>query len=306
MKFIDLFAGIGGMRLAFEDFGTCVFSSEIDKKACDTYQLNFGERPHGDITKIDAKDIPDHDILLAGFPCQALSMAGKRLGFEDARGTMFFEIARILREKKPRAFLLENVKGLTHKPFRREFTTILNILDELGYNVEWKVLSSKGLVPQNRERVYIVGMDRIVNFLKFEWPILPDKGPPVKSILEDNADDKYTLPDGTWNHFQRKKEKYGHGKSGGFSYNILDLETYGRTLLTKDISNNLIFQEEKNPRQFTTRECARYQGFPETFKIPDNLGKETTYKQFGNSVAVPVVNRIAKQMMKALERVPFS
>ena len=308
-RFIDLFAGIGGIRTAFEPYGQCVFSCEWDVKAAETYEANFGEKPVGDIRAVDEKEVPDHDILLAGFPCQPFSIAGvskkqslgRAHGFlDETQGTLFFEIARILKEKQPQAFLLENVKNLKSHDKGKTFKVIKNVLEELGYTVYADVLNAKGLVPQNRERIYIVGFKKP---LKFKFPAIPKEGPALRTILEDNVDDKYTLSDKLWEYLQAYKEK--HAKKGnGFGYGLADLDSYSRTLSAryyKDGSEILIPQGEgKNPRRLTPRECARLQGFPETFKIV--VSNTAAYKQFGNSVAVPVVRLIAQSMIQAIER----
>ncbi|SOC08365.1 DNA (cytosine-5)-methyltransferase 1 [Ureibacillus xyleni] len=307
-KFIDLFAGIGGIRLAFEEYGQCIFSCEWDVKAQETYHANFGETPVGDIRTVDEKEIPNHDILLAGFPCQPFSIAGvskknslgRNHGFlDETQGTLFFDIARIIREKHPQAFLLENVKNLRSHDKGNTFKVIKNILEnELGYTVYDAVLNAKGLVPQNRERIYIVGFKKP---LKFEFPEIPKEGPPLRSILEENVEDKYTLSDKLWAYLQAYKEK--HAKKGnGFGYGLADLDSYSRTLSAryyKDGSEILIPQEGKNPRRLTPTECARLQGFPDTFKIV--VSNTAAYKQFGNSVAVPVVRLIAEKMIQAIE-----
>ncbi|WP_138418251.1 DNA (cytosine-5-)-methyltransferase [Aquibacillus sediminis] len=309
-RFIDLFAGIGGIRIAFEPYGECVFSSEWDMKAQETYDANFNEKPVGDIRTVNAENIPNHDILLAGFPCQPFSLAGvskkKSLGMkhgflDETQGTLFFDIARIIKEKQPQAFLLENVKNLRSHDKGNTFKVIKKVLEEeLGYTVYADVLNAKGLVPQNRERIYIVGFKKP---LKFEFPEIPKQGPPLKSILENNVDEKYTLSDKLWNYLQAYKEK--HAKKGnGFGYGLADLDSNSRTLSAryhKDGSEILIPQGDgKNPRRLTPRECARLQGFPETFKIV--VSNTAAYKQFGNSVAVPVVERIAENMIYAIER----
>ncbi|WP_318582773.1 DNA (cytosine-5-)-methyltransferase [Bacillus paranthracis] len=309
-RFIDLFAGVGGIRLAFQPYGTCVFSCEWDVKAQETYKANFGEQPHGDIRSIDEKkDIPPHDILLAGFPCQPFSIAGvskkKSLGREhgfldETQGTLFWDIARIIKEKQPQAFLLENVKNLRSHDKGKTYKVIKNVLEkELGYTVYDEVINAKGLVPQNRERIYIVGFKKPI---KFEFPDIPKEGPPLRVILEETVDEKYTLSDKLWSYLQAYKEK--HAKKGnGFGYSLADLDSYSRTLSAryyKDGSEILIPQEGKNPRKLTPRECARLQGFPEDFKI--EVSDTAAYKQFGNSVAVPVVWRIAERMIQAIER----
>ncbi|WP_088034861.1 DNA (cytosine-5-)-methyltransferase [Evansella clarkii] len=308
-KFIDLFAGIGGIRLAFQPYGTCVFSCEWDVKAQETYEANFHEKPVGDIRSVDEKEVPDHDILLAGFPCQPFSIAGvskkKSLGREhgfldDTQGTLFFDIARIIKEKQPEAFLLENVKNLRSHDKGNTFKVIKKVLEEeLGYTVYADVLNAKGLVPQNRDRIYIVGFKKK---LKFDFPEIPKVGPPLRDILENDVDNKYTLSDKLWKYLQEYKEK--HSKKGnGFGFGLADLNSYTRTLSAryyKDGSEILIPQGEgKNPRRLTPRECARLQGFPETFKIV--VSNTAAYKQFGNSVAVPVVSLIAEKMIHSIE-----
>ena len=308
-RFIDLFAGIGGIRTAFEPYGHCVFSCEWDVKAQETYEANFGEKPVGDIRSVNEKEIPDHDILLAGFPCQPFSIAGvskkqslgRQHGFlDETQGTLFFDIARIIKEKQPQAFLLENVKNLRSHDKGKTFKVIINVLEELGYTVYSEVLNAKGLVPQNRERIYIVGFKKP---LKFEFPQVPKEGPSLQTILEEDVDEKYTLSDKLWDYLQAYKEK--HAKKGnGFGYGLADLNSYSRTLSAryyKDGSEILIPQGEgKNPRRLTPRECAHLQGFPETFKIV--VSNTAAYKQFGNSVAVPVVRLIAEKMVQAIER----
>lgn len=309
-RFIDLFAGIGGMRLAFEEFGPCVFSSEWDTKARETYQKNFLDTPYGDIKKIEAKSIPDHEILLAGFPCQPFSLAGvskknslgKKHGFlDETQGTLFFDIARIIKEKRPQAFLLENVKNLRGHDKGKTFEVIRKVLEEeLGYTVYSSVINAKGLVPQNRERIYIVGFKKP---LKFTFPDFPEKGLPINEILEDNVDDKYTLSDKLWKYLQAYKEK--HNKKGnGFGYGLVDFNSHSRTLSAryhKDGSEILIPQgDNKNPRRLTPRECARLQGFPESFKI--EVSDTAAYKQFGNSVALPVIQKLARSIIYTIEK----
>lgn len=308
-KFIDLFAGIGGIRLAFEEYGECVFSCEWDVKAQETYFANFYETPFGDIRKINEKEIPDHDILLAGFPCQPFSIAGvskknslgRAHGFlDETQGTLFFDIARIIKEKQPQAFLLENVKNLKSHDKGRTYRVIKKALEnDLGYTVYDKIINAKGLVPQNRERIYIVGFKKPI---KFQFPSLPDKGPALRTILEDEVDEKYTLSDKLWKYLQAYKEKH-EAKGNGFGYGLADLDSYSRTLSAryyKDGSEILIPQKGKNPRKLTPRECARLQGFPDSFKIV--VSNTAAYKQFGNSVAVPVVRLIAEKMIQAIEQ----
>lgn len=310
--FIDLFAGIGGIRIAFEPYGECVFSSEWDVKAQETYKANFDEIPNGDIRNIDATEIPSHDILLAGFPCQPFSIAGvsklkslkRKHGFlNETQGTLFFEIARILEYRRPEAFLLENVKNLRSHDKGKTFKVIMNVLEnDLEYTVYTKVINAKGLVPQNRERIYIVGFK---SPLKFSFPEIPEEGPPLRDILESHVDDKYTLSDKLWNYLQSYAAKH-KAKGNGFGFGLADLNSYSRTLSAryyKDGSEILIPQKGRNPRRLTPKECARLQGFPEGFKIP--VSDTAAYKQFGNSVAVPVVEKVAEQMIKSLEKNEF-
>ena len=302
--FIDLFAGIGGMRIAFEKSGgRCVFSSEWNKFSQQTYEANFGDVPDGDITKIKARDIPNHDILVGGFPCQPFSIAGvsskkalgRKHGFEDeTQGTLFFDIARIIREKKPKAFLLENVKNLKSHDKGNTFRVIMKVLrEDLGYDVHYKIVDASSVVPQHRERIFIVGFRKPMDF---EFPKLIDKRPKLGDILEKNVDGKYTLTDGTWKALQRHKEI--HSKKGnGFGYSMADRDSIAKTLSAryyKDGAEILIPQGKKNPRRLTPRECALLMGFPKSFKI--QVSDNQAYRQFGNAVVVPVVKEIAKSI----------
>ena len=308
-RFIDLFAGIGGIRIPFLELGgECVFSSEWDKFSQKTYRVNFGETPAGDITKIDAKSIPDFDILLGGFPCQPFSQAGLHKGFADTRGTLFFEIERILEEKRPYAFLLENVKQLRGHDGGRTLSVIMEHLHALNYHAEYKVLRAADFgVPQIRERIYIIGLNKekfnIPDDYEFPYPEPQGKKTRVGDILEKDVDEKYTISDRLWEgHQRRKKENHKNGK--GFGYALFNEDsTYTSTISAryyKDGSEILIEQEGRNPRKLTPRECARLQGFPESFIIP--VSDAQAYKQFGNSVAVPVIRAIAKKMDAELER----
>lgn len=308
IKIIDLFAGIGGIRLGFEQaFGKdleCVFTSEIDKFAIQTYTENFGnDNIYGDITKISEKDIPEHDILLAGFPCQPFSQAGLKKGFKDTRGTLFFDIERILISKKPKAFLLENVKQLKGHDKGNTLKVILQHLNDAGYKTYVKVLAAKDFgIPQNRERIYIVGfLDKTVDF-KFPEPI--KKETKVGDILEKNPNEKYTISDKLWAGHQRRKLMHKE-KGNGFGYGLFnENSSYTNTISAryyKDGSEILIEQKDKNPRKLTPREAARLQGFPETYKI-DAVSDNQLYKQFGNSVCVPVIEKIAEEVKTSLER----
>ncbi len=303
-KFIDLFAGVGGIRIPFQELGgECVFTSELDKYAQITYETNFNDKPQGDITKIHEEDIPNFDILLAGFPCQAFSIAGKRLGFEDTRGTLFFDIARIIKYHRPKAFLLENVKGLINHNKKQTFKTIKETLYELGYNVHFKVLNAKKFgVPQNRERIYIVGF---LDSVEFNFPLDLNISVKLGDILDEQVDDRYTISDKLWESHQARKQR-NREKGWGFGYSLFTEESeYTSTISAryyKDGSEVLIAQENKNPRKLTPREASRLQGFPENFIIP--VSDTQAYKQFGNSVAVPVIRAVAKEMLYSLNLIP--
>jgi DNA (cytosine-5)-methyltransferase 1 len=313
-RFIDLFAGIGGMRMAFEARGgRCAFSSEWDRYCQRTYFENFGIVPQGDITKIDEDDIPDHDVLLAGFPCQPFSIAGvskknslgRAHGFLDVtQGTLFFDVVRIIARKRPKAFLLENVKNLRGHDGGRTWSVIMSALDELGYAVFSKVLDGRIFVPQHRERVFIAGFDRKrygmnVPF-NFEMP-RPEVLPKLSDILTEKADEKYTLSDRLWEYLQEYAQKH-RSRGNGFGYGLADPNDATRTLSAryyKDGSEILIPQKDKNPRRLTPRECARLQGYEDSFKIP--VSDTQAYKQFGNSVVVPLVSAVAKNLIACLE-----
>lgn len=306
---IDLFAGIGGMRLAFESAGgQCIFSSEYNPFAQLTYEANFGEKPAGDITEIREDEIPDHDVLVAGFPCQPFSIAGvsKKIslnrphGFLDkTQGTLFFDVARIIHARRPKAFLLENVKNLISHDKGRTLQTILDVLEEEGYSVHWKVVDARWYVPQHRERIYIVGFLKNVDF---KFPDPPQKGPFLGSILQKKVDSKYTLTEKLWNYLKAYAEKH-RALGNGFGYGLFGENDVARTLSAryfKDGSEILVRQKGKmNPRRLTPRECARLMGFPESFKIV--VSDTQAYKQFGNSVAVPVVQSIARSLARSLE-----
>lgn len=312
--FIDLFAGIGGMRLAFEEAGgKCVYSNEWNKFCKMTYYENFGEYPDDDITKVDAESIPDHDVLVAGFPCQPFSIAGvskknslgRATGFEDkTQGTLFFDICRILKAKRPKAFMLENVKNLQSHDKGRTFQIITESLNELDYKIFYKVLDGKNYVPQHRERILIVGFDRkrFGEWFDFEFDITPVSPQPVmKDILQNQVDKKYTLSDNLWNYLQKYAAKH-KAAGNGFGYGIASPDGISRTLSAryyKDGSEILIEQPGKNPRRLTPRECARLQGFPDSFKIP--VSDTQAYRQFGNSVVVPLIADVAGLLIDKLE-----
>lgn len=314
IKFIDLFAGIGGMRLAFEAQGAiCVYSCEYDNSCQKTYQHNFGELPAGDIREVNPFNIPAHDILLAGFPCQPFSIAGvsknnslgRATGFADkAQGTLFFDVVRILNVKRPKAFLLENVKNLKTHDRGRTWQIIKNSLDELDYEIFFSIFDGKIFVPQHRERIFIVGFDRqrYGEKINFDFKIEPPaKIPILRNILEPHVDKKYTLSDKLWNYLQEYAAKH-KSKGNGFGFGLPELTGITRTLSAryyKDGSEILIRQDGKNPRRLTPRECARLQGFPETYKIV--VSDTAAYKQFGNSVVVPLVTAIAGNIVKTLQ-----
>lgn len=329
-SFIDLFAGIGGIRRAFEAIGgECVFTSEWDAYAQKTYAENYrgGHPLDGDITQISEDDIPDHDVLLGGFPCQPFSIAGvskknalgRAHGFADeTQGTLFFDVARIIAKKRPRAFMLENVKNLQSHDKGRTFDVIHRTLrDDLGYQVFYKVIDGAHFVPQHRERIIIVGFrDPVI----FDWDMLnlPAKGMhKLEEILHkksgepnlewdgsnyyDHANhkvlDKYTLTDNLWAYLQNYKKK--HQEAGnGFGFGMVTPDSVTRTLSAryyKDGSEILVNQgSKKNPRRLTPRECARLMGFPDSLRIP--VSDTRAYKQFGNSVVVPVMQAVARAM----------
>ena len=324
--FIDLFAGIGGIRMAFEKFGGhCVFTSEWNKFSQKTYLANFpADETHmfaGDITQVHESDVPDHDVLLAGFPCQPFSIAGvskknalgRPHGFEcTTQGTLFFDVARIIAKKKPKAFILENVKNLVSHDKGNTFKVILQTLrEELGYDVHYKVIDGQHFTPQHRERIIIVGF---LNKNDFSWDklILPANGPRLSSILhpqngsekiEDpfilgdkgKINPKYTLTENLWAYLQSYKEKH-KAAGNGFGFGLVTGESVTRTLSAryyKDGSEILVSQgSRKRPRRLTPRECARLMGYPDTFKIP--VSDTQAYKQFGNSVVVPVITEVAR------------
>lgn len=305
VKFVDLFSGIGGFRVAMEDVGAqCIFSCDIDKWANETYFNNFGEWPKGDISKIETSSIPDHDILCAGFPCQPFSIAGRRLGFADTRGTLFFEVERILHDKKPRAFILENVRGLLNHDKGRTFETIKNSLTGLGYNIFYKILNAKDYgLPQNRERVFVVGFKGVSDFV-FPDPVKLEKYVPdlmERKVVDYEISEKAKLH--IKRHYKNFLEKQGISE---FPTLVTEIRPSRCVIRNDGISpcltakmgtggNNIpVIAEEC--RKLTERECLRLMGFPENFKIKE--GVMQSYKQIGNSVPVPVVRRIAEAVIK--------
>lgn len=307
-KQIDLFAGIGGIRQAFQrQGGYNVYSSEWDKFAQTTYRINFGETPDGDITQVNENDIPDHDILLGGFPCQPFSQAGLHKGFEDARGTLFFDVARIIKAKRPKAFMLENVKQLKGHDRGNTIRVILSVLDELNYYVpDPQVLNAYHFgVPQNRERIIIVGFNKDYlpeDYKEFKYPEgHVDESVRVGDILETNVGDRFTISDKLWQGHQSRKKMHEE-KGNGFGFCLFNEDSkYTSTISAryyKDGSEVLIEQPGKNPRMLTPRECARLQGFTDDFIIP--VSNARSYKQFGNSVCIPVIEAVAKAMLEYL------
>ena len=328
--FIDLFAGIGGMRMGFESAGGhCVFTSEWNKFSRQTYLENF-ECDHeifGDITHVEEGEIPRHDVLLAGFPCQPFSIAGvskknalgQKHGFEcKTQGTLFFDVARILKYHKPAAFLLENVKNLKSHDKGRTFRIICETLDELGYYYDYRVVDAKGYVPQHRERVFIAGFIKDTGFSFDDIDFIPaEQGPKMSAILhpEDGTEEedppyteglkakvasKYTLSKHLWTYLQNYAEKHKQ-RGNGFGFGLVGREDVARTLSAryyKDGSEILIRQNGKRPRRLTPRECARLMGFdsPSSSKFEIKVSDTQAYQQFGNAVVVPVVAAIARQM----------
>lgn len=300
-RFIDLFAGIGGIRLGFESVGGyCVFSSEIDKDACRAYEANFGEYPFGDITKVNAKDIPDFDILLGGFPCQAFSIIGKKEGFaNETCGTLFFEIERILKERRPAAFMLENVRNLVAHDKGHTFLVIKEHLEALGYHVYAKVLNALDYgVPQKRERIIIVGFIDDVDF-SFPEPVPLSERKTLADILESDVDKKYYVRDVIKESRLKRLKDKDYPKPYISHENIARTVTphpYSSALRAGASANYILINDERRP---TERELLRIQGFPEDYKIVCSYGK--VKKQTGNSVAVPVIKAVAKEMLRSLK-----
>lgn len=312
LKFIDLFAGIGGFRIALEkENAKCVFSSEWDDYAQITYKENFGEIPSGDITKINEKEIPEHDILCGGFPCQAFSISGKQRGFNDTRGTLFFDIARIVKYQKPKVVFLENVKNLMKHYHGNTLKIILKTLDDLGYNVFYQVLVASHFgVPQARERIYIVCFRKDLGITNFQFPKPNYKRIFIKDILEEDEKARDCIVNRTDLIFWKRDEtpslnpiqigQINNGGQGERIYSInghaITLSAYGGGVAGKTGA----YLVSGKIRRLTPRECARVQGFPEWFKIP--VTKFQAYKQFGNSVSVPVVESIFKKIKEYLSQ----
>lgn len=311
MKFIDLFAGIGGIRMAFERVGAeCVFSSEWNRFAQQTYAANFGETPHGDIRSIEASEIPAHDILCGGFPCQPFSIAGvskkismgRKHGFEDEeQGNLFFEILRIAEFHKPQLLFLENVRNLISHDKGRTLQTVQMLLTQAGYHVSWQLYDAAAFVPQHRERIIIIGC-------RTQSIVMPPKlireMIPLKSILQSRVDPRYTLSDKLWTYLQHHAAKHQE-RGNGFGFGLADRNGITRTLSAryyKDGSEILIPQRDHNPRRLSPRECARIMGFPESFIIP--VSDTQAYRQFGNSVCVPMMEYVARGVVAQLIQKP--
>jgi DNA (cytosine-5)-methyltransferase 1 len=307
--FIDLFAGIGGFRIAMQEKGgRCVFSSEWDVYAQKTYEANFGEAPYGDIREIPAESIPDHDILCAGFPCQPFSLAGISArnslntahGFAcEIQGTLFFEIVRIIHFKRPKIIFLENVKNIVKHDDGKTFSIIKNTIESMGYSFSHEIIDSSSLVPQRRVRCYIVCI-RDGN-TRFTFPKIEGVPLALKMILDEKVDDSFTISSKLWEGHQRRTQR-NLDRGTGFTAFCADLDRPSNTIVArygKDGKECLIPQDNKNPRMLTPRECARLQGFPENFVIP--VAKTAAYRQFGNSVVIPVIRKIAENILSYLE-----
>ena len=316
-KFIDLFAGIGGFRTGFQNAGfDCVFTSEINKACQDVYETNFGERPFGDITKIDPTFIPDFDILLAGFPCQPFSISGKKMGFEDTRGTLFFDVCRIIEEKQPRVVVLENVKHLIHHDKKRTFSTILKALTALGYNVTHKILNAKDFgLPQNRERIFIIGTKK--NYFDFA-KLRKKKKVILRDFLDESGDfefvdkSEYTLIDAPKDQDSglifvgyRNKNIWKTGVRENTEHlsrvhrqpnRIYSIDGTHPTIPSQETAGRffIYIPEQDAVRKLTLNECYKIMGFQASFKKHTNVGEQ--YKQIGNSVAVPVIRAIAESI----------
>ena len=315
--FVDLFAGMGGFRLAMQaQGGKCVFSSEWNAYSQKTYFANFGEMPFGDITKELTKSyIPEKfDVLCAGFPCQPFSIAGvskkkslgRETGFKDkTQGTLFFDVADIISRHRPKAFYLENVKNLTSHDKGNTFRIIRETLEELNYSIHYQVMDGQTYVPQHRERIMIVGFDknRYHGEEKFEFPEQHEATRAIKEILDPDIDPKYTLSDKLWAYLQNYAEKH-RAKGNGFGYGLVDLNGISRTLSAryyKDGSEILIPQEGgKNPRRLSPRECARLMGYPDKYRI-DRVSDVQAYRQCGNSVIVPLITAVSEKIINTME-----
>ena len=323
LKMIDLFAGIGGIRIAFEENGVkCVRSSEIDKYACKTYKRNFKEEPLGDITKIDVKDLPDFDIIAAGFPCQPFSLGGLRKGFEDTRGTLFFEVARIIRERKPKAFFLENVEGLVNHDGGNTLRIIEDTLRDLGYNFQWKVMNALDYgIPQNRKRWYCVGFRNDLNIgfkgqdeemyrKYYTFPNKCDLKVTLKDIIRDISDERYNISEiakkniNTYLSDFKKTKRYikenillaNEIRASRCNYRCDGISPCLTAKMGTGGNNVPVYV--KQMRKLTEKECLKIMGFPDWYEIEEN--SMHSYKQIGNSVVVSIVSKLAKEMVRVL------
>lgn len=322
LRMLDLFAGIGGIRIAFEENGVqCIGSSEIDKYACHTYEMNFNEKPWGDITKIEAKELPEFDIVAAGFPCQPFSLGGLRKGFEDTRGTLFFEVARIINERKPKAFFLENVEGIVNHDTGRTLETIETTLRDLGYRIKWRVMNACDYgVPQNRKRWYCIGFRKDLNigfeeekeFEKlYKFPSKCDLKFTVKDVVNPQVGTEYSVTDTCRNNIMRYIDAYKE-KPRYQPNNVLlanEIRASRCNFRSDGISpcltakmgtggNNVPVYVDKM-RKLTEKECLTLMGFPEWYQIEKN--SMHSYKQIGNSVVVSIVSQLAKEMVRVLD-----
>lgn len=312
LTFIDLFAGLGGFRLALESLGAkCVYSNEWDKSVQEVYNVNFGETPEGDITKVDEKTIPDHDILCAGFPCQAFSISGKRMGFEDSRGTLFFDVARIVKEKMPKVVFMENVRNFASHDGGKTIKVVESTMEELGYDFNYKVLSAVDYnVPQKRERVYMVCFRKDLRVNDFEYPepvglkrhvedlLLLDADERVKPLYRERSDIQLEEDNGEYVNRSKRLGIVGKGGQGERIYSVkgiaITLSAYGGGFFAKTGG----YLVNGRPRKLHPRECARMMGFPDTYKISESINQ--AYKQFGNSVVVDVLQYVASEIGLAL------
>lgn len=313
-SFIDLFAGIGGFRLALESFGAkCVYSSEWDEDAREVYRTNFGELPDGDITRVNEKDVPNHDILCAGFPCQAFSISGKRLGFEDSRGTLFFDVARIAKEKQPKVIFLENVRNFANHDSGKTLKIVINTLYEIGYNYYYDVLNAKDFgIPQNRERIYIVAFRKDIDSTSFVFPKKITPTLSLHDLLLEESEINVEL------YIKRDDIKFkgqlqllgsntprqiGIVNKGGQGERIYDPSGIAITLSSNGggvFAKTGGYLIKNKVRKLMPRECARVMGFPEFYKISPSPSK--SYKQFGNSVVVDVIQYIAIEISNVIEK----
>ena len=312
--FIDLFAGIGGFRIACQNIGgRCVFSSEWDEKAQKTYAYNFGETPHGDITKEATKEaIPDNfDLLCAGFPCQAFSIAGNRLGFEDTRGTLFFDVAEIIRRKRPRAVFLENVKNLQSHDNGKTFMVIVATLEELGYQVYYNVMSPDEYanIPQNRERIFIVCFDKqqVPNYADFTYPEPVKLTSSIHSCIDEDVQDPKYFYTEKMSHYEELKQAIT-SKDTIYQWRRVYVRENKSNLcptLTANMGegghNVPLILTKYGIRKLTAKECLNFQGYPAKYQFPDTLANSACYKQAGNSVAVPLIQRVCQQILQILQ-----